>query len=219
MRASTRRLVATLAIGAVALVACGGGDDDSIDPGDAAADANDVSGDASASDDDDDGGSADDDSSSSEAGFGEFISGEITITGDEELTYSVDDPAFDYIGGGGCGTGTFGFTLQAREADTGFTAMQLAAEVDADLSGGATGSYPVEQLGLVTVTDGDVAASRSYEGPATMVVSEHDAGGATSDPNTRRMVISFDGALVGSPSDGGGEVEVSADLVWVMGCP
>lgn len=223
MRQSTRRLVVLLAIGAFAVAGCGGGDDDSIDLGDVSADANDASDDANSSNDDnrsdDDNGSDDDDSSPSEAGFGEFISGAITITGDEELTYSVDDPALDIIGGGGCGAGTFGFTLQARESDTGFTAMQLAAEIDADLSGGATGTFPVETLSLVTVTDGDVAASRSYDGPATMVVSEHDTGGATSDPNARRMVISFDGILVGSPSDGGGEVEVLADLVWVMGCP
>jgi len=217
MRQSTRRLVVLFTIGAVAVAACGGGDDDSTELGDVAADASDASDDASSSDDDT---SADDDGgSSSEASFGEFISGAITVTGDEELTYSVNDPALDFIGAGGCGTSTFGITVQVRESDTGFTAMQLATEIDADLSGGATGTFPVENLGLVTVTDGDVAASRSYEGPATMVVSEHDTGGATSDPNARQMVFTLDGLLVGSPSDGGGEVEVLADLVWVMGCP
>jgi hypothetical protein len=70
---------------------------------------------------------------------------------------------------------------------------------------------------LLVVTDGDLAAGRSYEGPATMVVSEHDTGGPTSDLNARRMAITLDGTLAGSPS-GGGEVDVSADVLWVMGC-
>jgi hypothetical protein len=216
MRPSARRLVTLLTIGALAVAACGG-DEDSTGPGDVAVDAGDSSADGGSSDDD--APADDDEGSTSEAGFGEFTSGSITVTGSEDLTYSVDDPAFDFIGAGGCDTSTFGFTVQVRDSDTGITTMQLATVADADLNGGATGSFPVENLSLVAVTDGDVAASRSYDGPATLVVSEHDTGGATADLNARRMVLTLDGILVGSPSDGGGEVEVAADLEWVMGCP
>jgi hypothetical protein len=216
MRPSTRRLVALLTIGALAVVACGGGDDDSTELGDVAADASVASDNASSSDDDT---SADGDGgASSEAGFGEFVSGEIIVTGDEDLAYSVGDPSLDFISGGGCLDGTFGIVIQPRQTDTGFSVMQLSAEIDEDLSGGATGTYPVEDISLLVVTDTDFGTGPTYRGPGTMVVSEHDTGAAT-DPNSRRMAITFDGKLAGSPSGGGGEVEVSADVVWVMGCP
>lgn len=168
MHHSPRRFVLLLALGAFAVGARGGGDDDSIDLGDVAGDANETTDDACSDSD----ASSDDDGSSSEPGFGEFIR---------------DDHRHGRRG--------------------------------ADLSGGAIGTFPVEKVALVAVTDGDVPASRSYDGPATMAVSEHDTGGATSDPNARRMAVTFDGSLAGPPSDRGGEVEVSADVEWVMGCP
>lgn len=216
MRHSTPRFVMFLAIGALAVAACGGGDDDPIDvaTSEAEAPAAEVAEEAS-----DAAETGSDESSSSEVGFGEFISGAITLAGDENATYSVDDPTLDFVGGGGCGADTFGVTIQVRRADTGVTTMQLSAEVDGDLSGGGTGTFPVQKMSLVTVTEGDPVESRSYDGPATMVVTEHDTGGATSDLDARRMAISLEGALAGSPSDGGGDVELSADLLWVMGCP
>ena len=65
--------------------------------------------------------------------------------------------------------GQFGMSIQVREADTGFTAAQLDAGIDADLSGGATGTFDVDDLELLAITDG--------------------------------------------------EVDVAADVLWVMGCP
>lgn len=210
------RLITLLAIGALAVVACGG--DDPFDLGDVS-EADIADGADGGSDTGDESGSDDNDGSPTGPGFGDFISGEITVTGDEEGTYAVDDPTLDFVSGGGCLDGNFGISIQPRAADTGFTVMQLSAEVDADLSGGVTGTYPVEDVALLVVTNTDFGTGPTYRGPGTLVISEHDTGGATGDLNARRMAITIDGSLAGSPSDGGGEVEVSAELVWVMGCP
>lgn len=119
------------------------------------------------------------------SGFGEFVSGTVTLTGAEEPTYSTGDPAYTF---------------------------------DADLSAG-TGTYGVEDVTLIDVTDGDLAASRSYSGPGTMSITEHDTGGVSADLNARRMAITLEGTLEADGPDGDGEVDAAADVLWVMGCP
>jgi len=166
------------------------------------------------SDDADTGTDSDEASDDSGPGFGEFESGMVTLSGAEQMTYSIGDPAYTFVGAGGCGGGSFGMTVNATEADTGYTALQLSAQIDSDLDGGGTGTFEVEEISLLVATDGDLAASRSYDGPGTLVVSEHDTGGANGDLNARRMAITLDGTLSGD-----GDVDVAADLVWVMGCP
>jgi len=232
MRRSTQKLVALLATGALALAACGGdGDsDDAADTGDTAAEQTDGGADGDGADsgsdgsDSSDSGSGSDDSGSddsdgdSQPGFGEFVSGTITLTGAEEMTYTVGDPAFDFIGAGGCGGGQFGVSIQVLDADTGFTAAQVGAGVDADLDGGGTGTFDVDDMDVLIVPDGNLAAGRTYDGTGTMVVSEHDTGGADAVLNERRMAITFDGTVSGT-GEAEGDVDVAADVLWVMGCP
>jgi hypothetical protein len=218
MRTSTR-FVTLAAVGALALAACGGGDDDADDAIDAGepAPAEVASDDATSGDEDaDDGG--DDGDEASDAAFGEFVSGTIALGGAEDATYAVDDPAYTFVGAGGCGGSEFGMTINATEADTGYTAFQLGASIDADLSGGETGTFEVGEMTLLAVTDGDLAGGRTYEGPGTMSITEHDTGGADSDPNARRMAITLEGTLEAT-GEGDGSVDVSADVLWVMGCP
>jgi hypothetical protein len=215
MRTSSR-LVTFAAVGALVLGACGGSDD--------GGDAFDAAESASGDTDSDEAGSSDGDADeasddSSGAGFGEFVSGTIAFSGAEEQTYAVDDPAYTFVGAGGCGGGEFGMSVNVTEADTGYTAFQLGAGIDADLSGGQTGVFEVEAMSLVAVTDGDIGASRSYEGPGTMSITEHDNGGADSDLDSRRMAVTLEGTLDATGADGDGPVDVSADVLWVMGCP
>jgi predicted small secreted protein len=218
MRHRIARLVALVAVGSFVLAACGGSDDagDAIDAGDLTEDAAATENDDSSSDD---GSSDSEDSSADEsaAAFGEFVSGTISLSGAEDVTYAVDDPAFEIIGAGGCGGGSFGFTISATEADTGFTTLQLSAQVAEDLSGGGTGAFEVDDVSVIVVTDGDVGSSRSYDGPGTLTITEHDTGGPSADPNARRMAVELEGTLAGGGDTG--DVDVAADVRWVMGCP
>ncbi len=204
------------AVGSLAFAACGGSDDvsDAIDSI-GSAPANDVSDDGAAADQESDAATSD----SSGAGFGEFISGTIAFSGGEDETYAIDDPASAFTGSGGCGGGQFGFSINAVAPDTGYTLFQLSAGMDEDLSGGATGTYDVDEVALLVVPDGDLSASRRYEGPGTIAVTEHDTGGIDSDLNSRRMAITLEGTLDAMGSDADGTVDVSADVLWVMGCP
>jgi len=219
MTRSTPRLLALMAVAAMAVAACGGSDDagdesDSVETASGSA-----ASDAETADDEDtssgDGGS----SEASEAGFGDFLSGTITLGGAEDSTYSIDDPTYAFVGAGGCSDSNFGISINGREADTGFTAFQINAGIDADLSGGDTGTFDVEEMTLLVTTDGDIAASRTYSGPGTMSITEHDTGGASMDLNARRMAITLDGTLEATGPDGEGEADVTADVLWVMGCP
>ncbi len=202
MRRSAPILLALAAVGAFALAACDGSDDPS----------NAVGGDTGSEGDVESPGET-------EAGVGEFVSGTVTLTGAEESTYSIDDPAYTFFGAGGCSDTNFAISFNAREADTEYTALQLEAQIDADLNGGGTGTYDVEKMTLIAATGGDLAASRTYSGPGTMSITEHDTGGSSADLIARRMAFTLEGTLEADGLDGEGEVDVAADVLWVMGCP
>ncbi len=213
MLTSTSRLLTLAVAAALAVAGCGGDDvSDVVDSGEASADADADVGSDSDSDVED---TSSDDSG---PGFGEFVTGTVTLSGAEDAVYTVDDPAYTMIGAGGCAGGSFGITVNAAEAETGFTALQVSAQIAEDLSGGGTGTFDVEDVSVFAVTDGDIAAGRSYDGPGTITIAEHDTGGPSADLNARRMAITLEGTLVGT-GDTDGEVEVAADVVWVMGCP
>ncbi len=206
-----------LVVASFGFVACGG-DDEAADPAAKAQDAQDADADADAgAEGASDGGQGAGDGNA--FGFGGFSSGTVTVTGIDEASYSVSDPALQWNGGGGCNATQFGIVVNANESDTGFTAMQLTAQIDADLNGGGTGTFDVEGVTLLLVTDGDVAAGRPYRGDGTMVIAEHDTGGPSSDPNARRMAITIDGTLESTTTGVDGTVDLVADLVWIMGCP
>jgi hypothetical protein len=212
------RIAAVLAVGSLAVAACGGGDDDAGAGDDAIeADTDEATDDATGDDaaTGDDGGAGDDGDSSAAAavGFGELASGTIVLTGAEDQTYAVDDPSYVFRTGGGCGGGEFGMTIMANDAASGATAFQLDAIVDADLTGGVTGTFDVEDISLAVITDGDLAGSRTYEGPGTIDITEHDTGGATDDPNARRMALTLEGSVAGTGPENDGSVDVSADIV------
>jgi hypothetical protein len=210
-----------VAVAALVVAGCGGDDDDgsSVDEAvDEAVDetsSNDGSSDDGNSDDDDR-----DDSSDEGPGFGNFESGEIVLTGAEEVTYAVGDPALGFISGGGCGGENYGISVNVQNAEAQVTMAQISAGIDEDMSGGRTGTFPVEELSLIVIPDGDMMSSRTYEGPGTMEVIEHDNAAPDFILNDRRTVLSITGTLEASgPDDPAGTVELAADLVWVMGCP
>jgi hypothetical protein len=224
--ASSRRLSAlVIAAAALVLAACGGGDGDGdADPGDLGGIIDDareqVAEDRAAEGADGDNGDGPADGGAADApAFGEFAALNVTVLGTDTATYVLDDLDLTWVGAGGCGGSNFGVSINAVEAGTGFTALQLSAQIDEDLGGGATGSFPVEEMTLLLVTDGDIAGARSYAGPGTMVIEAHETGGATSDPNARRMDLTIEGSLEAAGVDQVGTVEVLADVVWVMGCP
>ena len=207
-------LVTFVAVGSLVAAACGGGDDDSSDVPDPVEEQVEDSESEQDAGRDDEGDSTVD----SEAVFGDLISGTIGFSGAEDVTYVVGDAAYKFTGAGGCSAAEFGISVNTTETDTGYTVFQLDAAVDADLNGGGTGTFEVEEMTLLAVTDGDFSSSRTYEGPGTVSITEHDTGGADNELNERRMAITMEGSLEAG-SEGEGTVDVSADFVWVMGCP
>ena len=207
-----------MVLAAFVLAGCGGGDDESSfdDLEDAI-----ESGDASDSDDgSDDGSEGDDDQNDTGPGFGEFESGTIVLTGDEQVTYDVADPALGFISGGGCGGENYGLSVNVQDRAAQVTMAQISAGIDEDMSGGRTGTFPVEDISLLIVPDGDMMSSRSYSGPGTLDVIEHDNAAPDFVLNDRRTVLSITGTLEASGADDPeGTVELDADLVWIMGCP
>lgn len=172
MRLTTRRLIRLGVVGAFTFGSCGG-NGGSSDGAEATTDGDVPDGDALATlyTGSDNGAATAD---ASEVGFGEFVSGTVALTGAEESSYSIDDPPYTYFGAGGCSGANFGLTFDVREADTEPTALQLSAQIGADLSGGGTGTYDVEKMTLIAVSNGDLSASRSYIGSGTLVITEHE---------------------------------------------
>lgn len=223
MRTTTRSLGSVLVVAALALTASCGGDDelpfDDLDDLDDIVDeseTNDTNDDAN-----DDANSDDNDDQSADGpGFGNFESGEIVLTGAEEATYAVGDPALGFVSGGGCGGENYGISVNVQNAEGQFTMAQISADIDEDMSGGRTGTFPVEEVSLLMIPDGDMAAARTYEGPGTLDVIEHDNAAPDFDLNERRTVLSITGTLEANGADDEpGTVELDADLVWIMGCP
>ena len=97
MRTPTPRLLALATVIALGLAACGGSDDvsDVVDT--------DAAPPGAATPDVDTGTDSDETSDESGPGFGEFVSGTVTLSGAEEAIYSIDDPAYTFVGAGGCG--------------------------------------------------------------------------------------------------------------------
>lgn len=213
MRTTTRSLGSVLVVTALALTASCGGDDEL--PFDDLDDLDDIV-DETETDD----GANDDDQSVDGPGFGNFESGQIVLTGAEEATYAVGDPALGFVSGGGCGGENYGISVNVQNAEGQFTMAQISAGIDEDMSGGRTGTFPVEEVSLLIIPDGDMSSSRTYEGPGTLDVIEHDNAAPDFDLNERRTVLSITGTLEADGADDPpGTVELDADLVWIMGCP
>lgn len=203
---------------ALVVTACGGDDDLSLDDIQDAVESDDESGDSGESGSDE---SGDDDSGDAAEGpgFGNFESGAIVVSGAEDVTYSVGDSALGFISGGGCGGENYGISVNVQDADAQVTMAQISANIDEDMNGGRTGTFPVEEVSLMIVPDGDMMAMRVYEGPGTMDVVEHDNAAPDFDLNERRTVLSITGTLDGANPETEGTIELDADLVWIMGCP
>lgn len=215
-----RRIFSTLTAAALVVTACGGDDDLSLDDIQDTVERDDESGDDSDSGESGSGDDSDDSGDDGDGpGFGNFESGAIVVSGAEDVTYSVDDPALGFISGGGCGGENYGISVNVQNADAQVTMAQISANIDEDMNGGRTGTFPVEEVSLMIVPDGDMMAMRSYEGPGTMDVVEHDNAAPDFNLNERRTVLSITGTLEAANPETEGTVELDADLVWIMGCP
>lgn len=195
----------------LAATGCGGGSDDASETGQDAATPTD--GDASGSDADaaTDSGDADDGVT---AGFGELIEGTFVLSGASDQEFSVGDDGLSYITTGGCQGGEYGFGVTVLDDGAQMPFAQIGVQGQEDLSGGATGEFAGAALEVSLFPDAD-SPVESYEGPVTMVISEHDTGGADFDLNERRMTVSLFGTI---PSDAG-DLDVDVTYRWVMGCP
>ena len=93
------------------------------------------------------------------------------------------------------------------------TAVSVTGPVEADLAGGSTGTFDLEDL-AVTVFDppGDIAAGQDYRGEGVLDITVHDAPAEHAD---RHMNLTITGEGL---SGNAGEVDLEVDLVWVMGC-
>ncbi|MCB0967339.1 MAG: hypothetical protein KDB37_10930 [Ilumatobacter sp.] len=215
MRYQGRKWASMAIVAAIVVAGCGGDDDDvSLDDLDDAPASDEPS--DQPSDDSDDG---DDTDGEEGPGFGGFVSGQIVVAGAEDVTYAVDDASLSWISGGGCSDGRFGISVNVQEADTMLTAAQVDVSIDEDLSGGGTGSFETDELRFIIIPDGDMMAMRSYEGPGTFEVLEHDNAAPDFIPNDRRTTLRITGTLDATSPDTEGTVDLDAELVWVMGCP
>lgn len=196
----------------------------------ACGDAGDALEEAAASVDEDDTVAADSDDGEADApdaadgpGFGEAIEADVALTGAIETSYGTGDADTLFRLAGGCMPGetpTFGVNLQVLDTTEealgggpGVTAAQVTGSVEADLAGGSTGTFDLEDL-QVTVFDppGDLAAGQEYRGEGVLDITVHDA---PAELNERRMNLTISGEGL---SGDAGEVDVEVNLVWVMGC-
>ena len=231
MRPPLRSTVSAVIAAALLVTAGCGGDDDNgatdLQPADIASDetsgsdSNDNDNDSNDSDSNDNDSNDNDNDNASDVGvgFGNFESGQIAVAGAEDVTYAVGDPALGFISSGGCGGQNYGLSANVQNADAQVTVAQVSVNLDEDMSGGRTGTFPAEEITLLIVPDGDMMSARSYEGPGTLDVIEHDNAAPDFDPNQRRTVLSLTGTLEPTGDTADGAVELDADLVWVMGCP
>ena len=215
------RVLSSVAIAALVVAGCGGGDDElSFDDFQDAVEGDDPDDDTDGNSSNDDGDDGSDDDGDEGPGFGGFESGEIVLTGAEEVTYAVGDPALGFVSGGGCGGENYGLSVNVQNQEAQVTMAQISVDIDEDMSGGRTGTFPAEEVSLIVIPDGDMMSSRTYDGPGTLDVIEHDNAAPDFDLNERRTVLSITGTLEASGADDEeGTVELDADLVWVMGCP
>jgi hypothetical protein len=191
----TRRPVSLLLALTLTLAACGG-DDDGADPGDTADRATTTTA-------VDPGGESGGDSG---AGFGEAIEATVALSGAVEQTYALGDG--EIILGGGCQGTRFGVQIQVRDA-AGSTAVNAQVDVDEDLTGGVTGTFPADPV-LVQVFGDE---QTTYRGAGEMTITAHDAADALND---RRIAFELEApGLEGSD----GALDFSATSTWVMGCP
>lgn len=168
----------------------------------------------------DDGTPADENDQTDEAGngagpgFGNLIDGEFTLTGATEVDYRVGDEGLAFRTVGGCQADTYGFGVHVTDAAGTMTYAMFSVEGQEDLSGGVTGEFQSD-LEATVLPGGDMTLGERFSGPVTMVLSEHDTGGADFDLNERRMSVQVDGTAAGES----GDVDVAVAYRWVMGCP
>jgi hypothetical protein len=201
MNRGTRSL--SLGIAILALAACGGDDDSS----DARPPVGDTRPAATAGDSGNDGG---DDPG---ATFGQVLDGTIELSGAVDETYEPDDTT-RLVAAGGCQGSQFGVQLQVNDTSIPQTIVNAAASVDADLSGGTTGTFEIADLQVEVFERGDLSQRRSFRGPATVEVTEHKASAELHD---RRMTLSI--AAEGLTTSGDPPLDFGVEIVWVMGCP
>lgn len=206
--------LAMLVIGA----GCGGSDGDLSAPAQADSDTaqdtpvdDEATPDADADTSDDD--TSDDDTA---VGFGELMEGTFVLTGAEEKQYDVGDDQLAFRVGGGCEAGNFGMSIQVTDPGGTIPYAMFTAQMEEDLSGGVTGEFDDVEVEVTVFPEGDTSLAETYKGLITMVISEHDTGGANSDFNERRMTMSLVGTVSSSSA---GDVDVDANYRWVMGCP
>lgn len=156
-------------------------------------------------------------------GFGEAIEADVALTGATPVSYATGDADTLFVVAGGCipaETPTFGVNLQVLDTTEealgggdGVTAAHVTGSVEADLAGGSTGTFDLEDL-QVTVFDppGDLAAGQEYRGQGVLDITVHDAPAELTE---RRMNLTISGEGL---SGDAGEVDLQVDLVWVMGC-
>lgn len=188
-----------LAIAILALAACGGDDDDS----DARPSVGDTqTADAGDSGDDSDG-----------ATFGQVLEGTIEVSGAVDETYAPDATT-QLVAAGGCQGPAFTVQLQVNDTSIPQTLVNAGSAVDADLSGGTTGTFEIADLKVEVFEPGDLSQRRSFRGPATIEITDHEA---PAELNDRRMTLSI--AAEGLTTSGEPPLDFGADIVWVMGCP
>jgi len=190
----TRRPVSLLLAPVLVLAACGS-DDDGTGPGDAADRATTAAADA--------GGEPGGDSG---AGFGEAIEATVALSGAVEQTYTLDDGEITL--GGGCRGTRFGVQIQVRDA-AGPTVLDAQVDVDEDLTGGVTGTFPADPVLVQVFGDEQI----TYRGAGEMTITTHDAADALND---RRIAFELEApGLEGSD----GTLDFGTTATWVMGCP
>ncbi len=160
-------------------------------------------------------GDSDDGGDSAEAGFGELIEGTFILSGALDESYYVSDPDFAFRLGGGCQGSAFGVSINVTDAEATTSFAMITAEMQQDISGGATGEFEAVDATVTVFPGGDTTKENSFSGPLRMIVSEHNTGGLDASLNERRMTIDLLGSL---PSDAG-DLDVDASFRWVMGCP
>lgn len=215
---SRGRLAVAFFVVMLALSACGGGGNG--DPLEEAGDSIDEDGTVVG---DSDEGEAGDPDVTDGPGFGEAIEADVELTGAIQASHGTGDPDTLFNVAGGClpaDTPTFGVNLQVLDTSQealgggpGVTAAQVTGSVEADLAGGSTGTFDLEDL-QVTVFDppGDLAAGQEYRGQGVLDITVHDAPAELTE---RRMDLTISGEGL---SGDAGEVDLQVDLVWIMGC-
>lgn len=166
---------------------------------------------------------ADDPDATDGPGFNEAIEADVALTGATQASYGTGDADTLFRLAGGCipaDTPTFGVNLQVLDTSEealgggpGVTAVSVTGSVEADLAGGSTGTFDLEDL-AVTVFDppGDIAAGQEFRGEGVLDITVHDAPAEHAE---RRMNLTITGEGL---SGDAGEVDLEVDLVWVMGC-